>query len=667
MFSRILVANRGEIACRVIATARRMGIETVAVHSDADAGARHVHLATEAVHIGPSPAGESYLAGERIVDAALRSGAEAVHPGYGFLSENPDFVEAVEAAGLVFIGPAAASVRAMGLKDAAKDLMAGAGVPVVPGYHGANQDPGHLAGEADRIGYPVIIKARAGGGGRGMRPVGNPADFAEALSSARREAKAGFGDCAVLVEKFIHRPRHVEVQVFGDSHGNVVHLFERDCSLQRRHQKVIEEAPAPGMPEDVRRAMGEAAVRAARAVDYVGAGTVEFIADGSDGLRVDGFWFMEMNTRLQVEHPVTEAITGLDLVELQLRVAAGEALPFGQSDLGIDGHAIEARICAEDVRKGFLPASGRLGHVGFPEAAEFANGDVRIDSGVRSGDEISPHYDSMIAKLIVHGSNRTHALVGLQRALAGTVLTGPATNLEFLSRLAAHEGFGRGEFDTGLVERDFERLAEVRAPRTHTSALAALSAAGLIPDDSLRDPWERFTGWRHWPPEPRRVCLEHGGKLIEVDVSRLGDGSFLVRVEAGEIELSVEAEDGNRVRVSADGRTTSAGIVRDGQGIMVRGTEGAHLFRIPDAHENAAAANEAGDAILSPLPGLIKLVKVGAGQTVGPGDIVMVVETMKMEHPVAAPRGGRVAAVHAAEGEQVEEGVPLVELEPEGG
>ena len=532
MFPRILVANRGEIACRVIATAHRMGIETVAVHSDADAGARHVRLATEAVRIGPSPAGESYLVGKRIVDAALRSGAEAVHPGYGFLSENPDFVEAVEAAGLVFIGPSAASVRAMGLKDAAKDLMAGAGVPVVPGYHGANQDPGHLAREADRIGYPVIIKARAGGGGRGMRPVGEPAEFSDALSSARREAKAGFGDCAVLVEKFIHRPRHVEVQVFGDSHGNVVHLFERDCSLQRRHQKVIEEAPAPGMPEDVRKAMGAAAVKAARAVDYVGAGTVEFIADGSDGLRADGFWFMEMNTRLQVEHPVTEAITGLDLVELQLRVAAGEMLPFGQSDLGINGHAIEARICAEDVRKGFLPATGRLGHVGFPEAAEFANGDVRIDSGVRSGDEISPHYDSMIAKLIVHGSSRGHALAGLQRALAGTVLTGPATNLEFLSALAAHEGFGGGEFDTGLVERDFERLAELRAPRPCTSALAALSAAGLIADPGLPDPWERFTGWRHWPSEPRRICLEHGDRLIETDVSRLGDGSFMFRGEA---------------------------------------------------------------------------------------------------------------------------------------
>ena len=667
MFSRILVANRGEIACRVITTARRMGIETVAVHSDADAGARHVRLATEAVHIGPSPAGESYLAGERILDAALRSGAEAVHPGYGFLSENPDFVEAVEAAGLVFIGPPAASVRAMGLKDAAKDLMAGAGIPVIPGYHGANQDPEHLADEAERIGYPVIIKARAGGGGRGMRPVGDPADFADALSSARREAEAGFGESAVLVERFIQRPRHVEVQVFGDSRGNVVHLFERDCSLQRRHQKVIEEAPAPGMPEDVRSAMGATAVKAARAVGYVGAGTVEFIADGTQGLRADGFWFMEMNTRLQVEHPVTEAITGLDLVELQLRVAAGEALPFGQSDLGIRGHAIEARICAEDVRGGFLPATGRLGQVRFPEAVEFANGDVRIDSGVRSGDEISPHYDSMIAKLIVHGSSRRHALAGLRRALAGTVLTGPATNLEFLSALADHGGFGRGEFDTGLIEREFERLAEARVPSLQTVALAALSAAGLIADDRLRDPWQRFAGWRHWLLEPRRVCLEHGGRLIEADVSRLADGSFLFTGGAGEIELSVGAEDGNRVRVSADGRTTSADIIRDGQGIIVLGTEGTHLFQIPDVHADVAGANEAVDAVLSPLPGLIKLIKVGGGQTVSPGDVLAVVETMKMEHPVTAPRDGRVAAVHAAEGDQVEEGTLLVKLEPEDG
>ena len=667
MFSRILVANRGEIACRVIATARRMGIETVAVHSDADAGARHVHLATEAVHIGPSPAGESYLVGERIVDAALRSGAKAIHPGYGFLSENPDFVEAVEAAGLVFIGPAAASVRAMGLKDAAKDLMARAGVPVVPGYHGGNQDPEHLAREAAGIGFPVIIKARAGGGGRGMRLVGDPAGFADALSSAKREAEAAFGDSAVLVEKFIHRPRHVEVQVFGDSHGNVVHLHERDCSLQRRHQKVIEEAPAPGMTEEVRAAMGAAAVKAARAVDYVGAGTVEFIADGSQGLREDGFWFMEMNTRLQVEHPVTEAITGIDLVELQLRVAAGEALPFGQSDLGISGHAIEARICAEDVRKGFLPATGRLRQVVFPEAAEFTNGEVRVDCGVRSGDGISPHYDSMIAKLIVHGSSRSDALARLRRALAGTVLTGPATNLEFLSGLATHEGFRRGEFDTGLIERDFERLAEAGAPSAQVEALAVLSAAGLIPDDRLRDPWERFTGWRHWPSEPCRVFLEHGGGLIEADAARLGDGSFLVAGEAGEIELSVEAEDANRVRVSADGWTESADIIRDGQGIIVLGNEGAHVFRIPDAHGDVAAANGAGDSVPSPLPGLVKLVRVGPGQTVNAGDVLVVVETMKMEHPVVAPRTGRVAAVHAAEGDQVEEGTPLVELEPKDG
>src|SRR6056297_3221962 len=455
MFETILIANRGEIACRVIDTARRMGVRTVAVYSDADAGARHVAMADRAVRIGgPAPA-ESYLRGDAIIAAALETGAQAIHPGYGFLSENPDFVDAVKAAGLVFIGPSAKAIRAMGLKDAAKALMEQAGVPVVPGYHGDNQDPEHLSGAADAIGYPVLIKAVAGGGGKGMRLVTRPEEFNEALDSARSEARTSFGNSDVLIEKYIQKPRHIEVQVFGDG-ARAVHLFERDCSLQRRHQKVIEEAPAPGMTADMRAAMGAAAVRAAQAIGYKGAGTVEFIVDGSGGLRPDGFWFMEMNTRLQVEHPVTEAITGVDLVEWQLRVASGEGLPKGQEELQITGHAFEARLYAEDVPKGFLPATGRLAHLAFPDGA-------RADSGVRAGDEISPFYDPMIAKLITHGPSRAAALRKLSRALERCEVAGTVTNLAFLGALAGHEGFAKGEVDTGLIGRDLDAL--VVAPK----------------------------------------------------------------------------------------------------------------------------------------------------------------------------------------------------------
>ena len=436
MFTRILIANRGEIACRIMTTCHRLGISTVAVHSDADAGAKHVSMADTSVRIGPPPAAESYLDQAAILTAARATGAEAIHPGYGFLSENPDFVEAVAAAGLTFIGPSAAAIRAMGLKDAAKALMAEAGVPVVPGYHGANQDDTHLAEQAALIGYPVLIKAVAGGGGKGMRRVVHPRDFAEALTGARAEARAAFGNTDVLVEKWVTAPRHIEIQVFGDSHGNAVHLFERDCSLQRRHQKVIEEAPAPGMTPEMRASMGAAAVQAARAIGYCGAGTVEFIVDGARGLHPDGFWFMEMNTRLQVEHPVTEAVTGEDLVEWQLRVAAGAPLPKTQDGIRLQGHAVEARVYAENPATGFLPATGRLGQFEVPSG-------VRTDTGVRSGDEISPWYDPMIAKIIAHGPTRTDALAMLGRALADTRIAGSVTNLGFLGRLLRHPDFVR--------------------------------------------------------------------------------------------------------------------------------------------------------------------------------------------------------------------------------
>ncbi|HHY02324.1 MAG TPA: ATP-grasp domain-containing protein, partial [Paracoccus sp.] len=512
MFSKILIANRGEIACRIIDSCRRMGVDTVAVYSDADRGARHVAMADEAVHIGGPAPRDSYLRGDAIIRAALDSGAQAIHPGYGFLSENPEFVDAVTAAGLVFIGPSAAAIRAMGLKDAAKALMEQAGVPVVPGYHGDNQDAGFLAQQADGIGYPVLIKAVAGGGGKGMRRVDNPADFAAALASAQGEAQTAFGNPAVLIEKYVTAPRHIEVQVFGDG-TNAVHLFERDCSLQRRHQKVIEEAPAPGMTPEMRAAMGDAAVRAAEAIGYAGAGTIEFIVDGSRGLRPDGFWFMEMNTRLQVEHPVTEAITGVDLVEWQLRVASGEPLPLRQDQLSITGHAFEARLYAEDVPAGFLPATGRLAHLQFA-------GNARVETGVRQGDSISPWYDPMIAKVITFGPTRAIALSALETALIDSEVAGTVTNIDFLVALTRHKGFRAGDVDTGLIDRDLDQLIDQSEPPAETRALAVLGVAGL------HDPAVRG-GVTLWAPLKRTVTWEGGDGIVEV----LGPGCASVTLD----------------------------------------------------------------------------------------------------------------------------------------
>jgi len=520
MFTRILIANRGEIACRIAQTARAMGVETVAVYSDADAGARHVRMADHAVHIGGAAPADSYLRGDRIIAGALETGAQAIHPGYGFLSENPDFVAAVAKAGLVFIGPSADAIRAMGLKDAAKALMEKAGVPVVPGYHEADQDAALLARAADDIGYPVMIKAVAGGGGKGMRLVDAAGDFQEALASARAEARTAFGNDAVLIEKYIQHPRHIEVQVFGDGE-RAVHLFERDCSLQRRHQKVIEEAPAPDMTEAVRAAMGDAAVRAAIAIGYKGAGTVEFIVDGTGGLRTDGFWFMEMNTRLQVEHPVTEAITGVDLVAWQVRVAAGQGLPLDQGDLTITGHAFEARLYAEDVAGGFLPATGTLAHLAFPDG-------VRADSGVETGDEISPFYDPMIAKLVVHGPDRATALADLSRALGDTQVAGTVTNLGFLKALADHARFRAGQVDTGLIARDLDRLIARQDAPPAVVAQAILAAAGL-PDGSL-------AGFTLWEPLTRSVDLRLNDQdiaaklVVQADQATVGWGDHRVSV-----------------------------------------------------------------------------------------------------------------------------------------
>jgi 3-methylcrotonyl-CoA carboxylase alpha subunit len=667
MFAKILIASRGEIACRVIATARRMGTRSVAVFSDADAGAKHVAMADEAVHIGAAAVSESYLRGDAIIAAALRTGSQAIHPGYGFLSENPEFVEAVEAAGLAFIGPPASAIRAMGLKDAAKTLMARAGVPVVPGYHGQNQDPDFLAAEADRIGYPVMIKARAGGGGKGMRLVENPGGFREALRSAQREAQSSFGDPACLIEKYVTHPRHIEIQVFGDAHGNVIHLFERDCSLQRRHQKVIEEAPAPGMPEHVRTAMGRAAVEAAKAIGYQGAGTVEFIVDGSGPPREDGFWFMEMNTRLQVEHPVSEAITGLDFVELQLRVAAGEPLPVRQEDLAIDGWAFEARLYAEDVPKGFLPAIGKLEHLSFPSGAAFSRGAVRIDSGVRQGDSISPWYDPMIAKVIVHGASRAAALNLLVTTLSGIRVAGATTNLEFLTALARHPGFAAGEVDTGLIGRDLSTLTARPAMPAAIPTLAALSALGAFTGARGNDPWDLLTGWRAWSDAEDFVTLKSGGSEIHQRVLHLGSGRFRVVSQSHDCTLTItEAREGS-VDFETDGLLSKAEVVTGADWIAVFHDGLCHAFDLVDDLAVAESDQASGDTIVAPMPGLVSAVRTVNGAPVRKGDPLLVLEAMKMEHMLTAPRDGVVAEVMVAERDQVTDGMLLLRLEPSDG
>lgn len=641
MFKKILIANRGEIACRVIDTARSLGVRTVAVYSDADADARHVTMADEAVYIGGPAPKDSYLRGDVIIAAALACKAEAVHPGYGFLSENPDFVDALDAAGLVFIGPSADAIRAMGLKDAAKALMVKAGVPVVPGYHGASQD--ELAERAAEVGYPVLIKAVAGGGGKGMRRVDRPEDFADALESAQGEASTAFGNTNVLIEKYVNTPRHIEVQVFGDG-TRAVHLFERDCSLQRRHQKVIEEAPAPGMTDEMRAAMGEAAVRAAEAIGYKGAGTVEFIVDASDGLRADRFYFMEMNTRLQVEHPVTEAITGVDLVEWQLRVASGEALPLGQDDLVINGHAFEARLYAEDVPKGFLPATGTLAHLKFPDS-------VRVDTGVRTGDEISPWYDPMIAKLTVHGPTRDIALARLDQALSGTQVAGSVTNLAFLRALARHEGFGRGDVDTGLIDREVEALSKMPVPCTRCRAVAAVGSMGLDGAD--------VQGFSLWAPQVHSVSLARGEDVEVLKVSITGPGTATVWREDGRHEVTF-----GEGWWAVDGTPVGAEVVRHAAGLSVFWGNNYH-FELPDPLDAVGDAEGAVGHIEAPMPGLVKAVFVEAGEAVKAGDRLAILEAMKMEHVLTAGRDGVVAQVLAVAGGQVEAGAVLVVLEDE--
>ncbi len=640
MFDKILIANRGEIAARVIRTARRMGVATVAVYSDADAHALHVAMADEAVHIGPSPVGESYLVAERIIAAAKETGAQAIHPGYGFLSENPGFVDQVEAAGLVFIGPSARAIRAMGLKDAAKRLMEKAGVPVVPGYHGEGQEIVILASHAREIGYPVLIKARAGGGGKGMRKVDHADDFAEALAAARREAKAAFGDDRVLVEKYVEKPRHIEVQVFGDDHGNVVHLYERDCSAQRRHQKVIEEAPAPGMTEAMRAAMTDAAVTAAKAIGYCGAGTIEFIVDASEGLRPDRFWFMEMNTRLQVEHPVTEMVTGVDLVEWQLRVAAGETLPKRQDEIALAGHAFEARLYAEDAARGFLPAIGTLHHLRFPQGPG-----IRVETGVREGDAISPFYDPMIAKLVTHAPTRTQALDALRAALAETEIAGSVVNTAFLAALASDPDFAAGDVDTGMIGLRQEELTATPAATARHVAAAVVAAEGFSPEPAAAEPWAALAGYAHFQPLAKTVALGHDGEEIRARLAVAANGNVRVDTMGETVWL---APGGSRLATA-----------RWPGHVSVFAGAASHTFAVHDPFADAEAAAAGGDALRAPMPGLVKLARAAAGDSVAKGQPLLMLEAMKMEHTIAAPHDGVIEEI-VPEGTQVTDGAILV-------
>jgi acetyl-CoA carboxylase biotin carboxylase subunit len=617
MFRTLLIANRGEIALRVMRTARRMGLATVAVYSDADAGALHMRKADRALRIGPAAPRESYLNIDAVIAAAKESGAGAIHPGYGFLSENAQFAEACAAAGIVFVGPPPSAIRAMGLKDRAKALMQKAGVPVVPGYLGDEQSQAHLASEAARIGYPVLIKAVAGGGGKGMRKVDAAGDFVAALEGAKREARAAFGNDAVLIEKYVNRPRHIEVQVFADNHGNVVHLFERDCSLQRRHQKVIEEAPAPGMREAMRASIGAAAVKAAKAVNYSGAGTIEFIADASDGLVPDRIWFMEMNTRLQVEHPVTEAITGTDLVEWQLRVAAGETLPRTQDQLAIAGHAIEVRLYAEDPQTGFLPSTGTLEHLRFPN-------DLRVETGVEEGDAVTPFYDPMIAKIIAHAPTREAAAAKLAAGLEQVEIAGLKTNNAFLIRALRHPDFVAGDIDTGFIPRHLEELVPLAV--TPPAMLAAAAQFVVDEQPATGDPWSAHDGFRLGPPRPAAVDL-------------------LVEGRRETVEAAPSAATAQRLRNGA------IAVMANGETFIV------HPY---DPFEAADAMGAPSDRVVTPMPGRIIQLLVKEGDTVAKGQPLAVLEAMKMEHTLSAPAAATVASVGVSIGDQVTDGTVVV-------
>ncbi|MCW8861286.1 MAG: acetyl/propionyl/methylcrotonyl-CoA carboxylase subunit alpha [Rhodospirillales bacterium] len=669
MFDKVLIANRGEIACRVIRTCKRLGVRTVAVYSEADADAMHVAMADEAYHIGGAAAADSYLRGNAIIEVAEQSGALAIHPGYGFLSENAGFARTCADVGLIFVGPPAKAIEAMGSKSAAKAIMEAAKVPLVPGYHGEDQDDAILAEAAERIGYPVLLKASAGGGGKGMRVVERASAFADALASARRESKAAFGDSHMLVEKYLTRPRHVEVQVFADTHGGCVHLFERDCSIQRRHQKVIEEAPAPGMTPELRRKMGEAAVNAAKAIGYVGAGTVEFLLD-EDG----SFYFMEMNTRLQVEHPVTEMITGQDLVEWQLRVAEGGHLPLSQDELGVDGHSMEARIYAEDPDRNFLPATGTLRRLRFPVEEPH----VRVETGVREGDEVSIYYDPMIAKLVVWGEDRNAAVRLLRQALGEVKIAGLSTNVDFLASVAGHPAFMEGDVTTRFIEQhQAELLPEKGKASARVLALAALHVLVKRGDEARQaaaasadphSPWAQTDGWRLNDDNHHELYFIDDGEEVCVTVHYRGDG-YLLEVPQGEGRAAAE--------LRAAGETDHNGdLLADVDGVRIKAVVSQHADELTiilhgSSHRLAvfdpamrAAGQEAGTGRLTaPMPGKVVAVMVKEGQKVEQGVQLLVLEAMKMEHTITAPADGTVAAIHFAAGDQVDDGAELLSFE----
>ncbi len=648
MFKSVLIANRGEIACRVARTAKRLGLRTVAVYSDADASALHVRLCDEAHRIGPPPAADSYLRIDALIAAAKAARADCIHPGYGFLSENADFAQACIDAGIVFVGPGPAAMRAMGLKSSAKALMEKAGVPVVPGYHGERQEPKFLKEKAYEIGYPVLIKAVAGGGGKGMRRVDRHADFEAALAAAMREAKSAFGDERVLIEKYVTAPRHIEMQIFADRHGNAIHLNERDCSLQRRHQKVIEETPAPGMSAALRAAMGEAAVTAAKAADYEGAGTVEFIADGADGLKKDGFWFMEMNTRLQVEHPVTEAVTGLDLVEWQFRIAAGEKLPLTQAQVPLNGHAVEARLYAEDPERGFLPSTGKLIALQFPQGVG-----LRIDTGVEAGSEVTPFYDPMIAKLIAHGKSRDEALDRLAGALDNTLVIGPRSNAGFLAALCRAEEFRKGNFDTGFIDRHLALLGAV--PQGLDRAAAALGAQTLVERerariDAAREPDE--------PPSPW-----DGGDAFQLSGARR---LALPILADGESVVAQIAYGPRRPQVTVDGvaPAADAAAIATGDAVYVLRHGRQTKVSLRDLSLDEAGDASAGGLVRAPMHGKVLGILVEQGDRVTRGQRLAIIEAMKMEHTLHAPIDGTVTEIAVGQDSQVAEGARLMVIEP---
>ncbi|MSQ57520.1 MAG: acetyl/propionyl/methylcrotonyl-CoA carboxylase subunit alpha [Limnohabitans sp.] len=668
MFQKILIANRGEIACRVASTAKRMGIQTVAVYSDADASAKHVLMCDEAVHLGGSAPNESYLRWEKIIEAVQATGAQAIHPGYGFLSENQAFAKACQQAGLIFIGPPASAIEAMGLKAASKQLMEKAKVPLVPGYHGADQSPSLLKQEANRIGYPVLIKASAGGGGKGMRIVEHEKDFETSLASCQREATSSFGDAAVLIEKYVQRPRHIEIQIFADTQGDCVYLFERDCSVQRRHQKVLEEAPAPGLTNDMRERMGQAAVAAAQAVKYVGAGTVEFIVEQSEkGMQ---FFFMEMNTRLQVEHPVTEAITGLDLVEWQLRIASGEALPLKQDQLKMKGHAIEARICAENPDRDFLPATGSLDVYKTPQASSFAVGEVRVDDGFRQGDVISPYYDSMIAKLIVHGDTREQALARLDQALSQFHVVGVANNISFLRRVLKTQSFSKPHLDTTLIDREKNHLFHQQSLSLDVCMVSTIAQMLLQEFKSIQvntrgwvHPFANRDAWSPWNTSQRQFEIKSGDAKCQGQLSYLHHGGYELSIDNSKpFTFEFQAHQ-QSMSVRWGDQTWNANVYLHGSEASIFTSRGECRVQWVDALRHQHADVATAGRLTAPMPGKVIAFHVKAGDSVKKGQVLAVMEAMKMEHTLASPADGAVAELLFAVGDQVAEGLELLKID----